>query len=263
MTNQSNNPPNDDVFDIPVRINEQIDQTDEMINRLKQEEREAARIVEEYENRYYGQQGAGSNIYYEDEPEKEKRDSWWGKFANMADDYQLPPRHRYPSRAVQSAVSDNERTWAALAHANAILTLIFAMAGGPAVVLPLLVPLAIYFYYRRRSEYVAFHSLQAFTMQVVGTIGFLIVLLSGITILTMLIVVSALFSVVLVGIPFLLLFILMLVLFVPATLIMPLAMVVYGAIAAYAANKGRNYRYPYVADWVDDQLSNGIFGVAL
>ena len=263
MSNQPNNN-EENVLDIPVRVNEQMDQTEDMIHRLQEEEKEVGRIIGEYEQRYYGNRSqARSEVYYEELPEKQKDHGLWSTMTSRADDFKLPPRHRYPSRAVRAHATENEKFWAAMAHANAILTLLFALGGGPTVVIPLLVPLAIYFYYRRRSEYVAFHSLQAFTMQVVGTIGFMIVLLSGVAVLTVLIAISALFSVVLIGIPFLLLFIVLLVMFVPATLAMPLAMVVYGVIAAFAAYNGRNYRYPYIADWVDDQLENGMFGITI
>ncbi|MCI0712518.1 MAG: DUF4870 domain-containing protein [Chloroflexi bacterium] len=263
MSNQPNN--NDEnVFDIPVRINDQMEHTEDMIHRLQEEEKEAGRIIGEYEQHYYGNRSqARSEVYYEDTPEKQKNDGWWSTMTSRADDFKLPPRHRYPSRAVKAHAAENEKFWAAMAHGNAILTLLFALGGGPAVVIPLLVPLAIYFYYRRRSEYVAFHSLQAFTLQVVGTIGVMIVLLSGIILLGILIAISALFSLVLIGIPFLILFGLLFVAFVVTTLAMPFVMVIYGVIAAFAAYNGRNYRYPYIADWVDDQLENGMFGITI
>ena len=128
------------------------------------------------------------------------------------------------------------------------------------IILPLLLPMGIYFYFRKKSEYVAFHALQAFTLQVVGTIGFLTLLITGTLLLTALITISA---ITIIGIPLAIVLALVLVVFVPATFVLPLGMIVYGIIAAFATRQGRDYRYPWVADWVDDQLSNGFLGVSI
>lgn len=273
MSDQSNTPEkntwdftpdNEGLIAIPVRIADQMEQTDEMIQRLQKEERDTARMVEEYESRYGGSikydnyQEASYVPFAPEDVRKKKSRGWWGRLRG-ASQMSMPNRHRYPSRSFGQEPSDHECTWAAIAHATAVLTIIMAMTG-PTVVVPLLVPLAIYFYFRRKSEYVAFHALQAFTMQVVGTIGFMALLLGGTMALTLLIIISA---ITIIGIPIALLLALILVFFIPATFVLPLGMVVYGVIAAFATRSGRNYRYPWVADWVDDQLSNGMFGITL
>lgn len=281
MSDQPKNPNNNEEWDfspdtegniaIPVRIENEMNQTDEMIDRLKQQERDTARMIEEYEAQY------GTAIEYDDElpqdesshvhykpyteseinqlPRRKKRHGWW---ARLKASWGLPKRHRYPNRKIGEVTTNQEQTWAAIAHASAILTLIAAFTGPP-VVLPLLIPLGIYLYWRKKSEYVAFHALQAFTLQVVGTIGFLALLITGVLMLVALIIISA---ITIIGIPLAIVLAIVLALFVPATFILPLGMVVYGIIAAFATNNGRNYRYPWIADWVDDQLSNGLLGLA-
>ncbi|NJL93282.1 MAG: hypothetical protein HC915_05900 [Anaerolineae bacterium] len=39
-----------------------------------------------------------------------------------------------------------------------------------------------------------------------------------------------------------------------ATFILPLAVLVYSMIAAVESYNGHNYSYPWIGDWVDDQL---------
>lgn len=275
MSEQANPTPphddwhNDDAISVPVRIEEHLEQTDEMIERLRREERDTARMVEEYEARYGSAidyeadetvpPDQGSSVRYaplaEDMPRKKKKSGgWWGKLRAAFD---LPPRHRYAARPLGDGSTDSERQWAAIAHASAILTLVAAM-GSVTFILPMLIPLGTYFYWRKKSDFVAFHALQAFTMQVVGTIGFLALLLSGSLLLSVLIVLT---SITIVGLPVALVLVLVLVLFIPATLILPLGMLVYGIIAAFATQRGRNFRYPWIADWVDDQLANGLPGI--
>ncbi len=264
MTDQTNNTENqnpDGVIDIPVRIAQKIDETDDMIQRLQQEERETADMIRDYEARYSQEPAyikyADVNVPSQamEFPAKAKNDddsSWWRKVT-------MPPKHRYAERAIDhTGVSEQEKNWAAMAHATSILTLLFLIGGGPAVVLPLLLPLGIYLYHRSRSNYVAFHALQAFTMQTVGTIGAMLLLATGSVALSLLIVITA---ITIIGIPIAVALAFVLVGLVFVTLSMPVLMVIYGCIAAYAASKGRNYRYPYIADWVDDQLSNGFLGV--
>ena len=68
-------------------------------------------------------------------------------------------------------VPTNEWTTAALAHASVLLTVILGTPGGLGIPIGLAVPLVMYFGYRRNSRFIAFHALQAFVYQVVGTIG--------------------------------------------------------------------------------------------
>ena len=47
------------------------------------------------------------------------------------------------------------------------------------------------------------------------------------------------------------------VLFIVATFVLPLGMVVYGTIAAWETYQGKWYRYPWIADWIDRQMHTG------
>lgn len=216
-------------------------------------------IVREYERKYYRQ-----SLYNDAPPpqprvgdsQKQKR-QWDFREMNV----KMPPKHRYQNRAAMGELQDTEKTWAAIAHASSLLTILVAIAAPPGVLLTVLIPLGIYLAFRNKSEFVAFHALQAFTIQVVGTIGAFVLLLTGSIVLLTLIAISAVLSFVLIGIPFLILFSLLLIgLGLFTVFVMPLSMVVYSMIAADAAYRGRNYRYPYIADWLDDQLKNGMLG---
>ncbi len=252
--------PNDDgAIPIPVRIGSRLEDAPPTNEPPMQGVADDDAIVREYERKYYRQ-----SLYNDAPPpqprvgdsQKQKR-QWDFREMNV----KMPPKHRYQTRASMGEVQDTERTWAAIAHGSALLTILVAIAAFPGVVLSVLIPLGIYLAFRNKSEFVAFHALQAFTIQVVGTIGALVLLLAGTLVLGTLIAISALLSLVLIGIPFLLLFALLLVgLVIFSVFVLPLGMVVYSMIAADAAYKGRIYRYPYIADWLDDQLKNGMLG---
>lgn len=282
-TNNNPNPTDKPIWDytpngegaipIPVKVAKAEDIVDDTANLGHQGRlgNDSDQIVREYEQRYQGQEEAARNgeqshaYYHDDRPRKRKNDDdssiWgraWSNSRNYARRYKVPPAHRYPTRPRYQQVSDDERLWAALAHGSAIFTFIIMVSTGfLGVVLSVLIPMGIYLAFRNRSQFVAFHAMQAFTMQVVGTIGALALALAGTFVLVPLIVVSAIFSIVLIGIPFLLFFIALLLLVWLASLGLTLLMVIYGVIAAFAAWNGSNYRYPYVADWVDDQLHKG------
>ncbi len=251
------NPKSDGTIHIPVRVGQ--NRYDDGSTRDDAADEE---VVREYEQRYHGRLAANDDVYqqnYEEMPSRKQKFNW-DSYWESAKSVKLPPRHRYGTRPMPAAVDDNERLWGALAHASGLLSFLAALGtGGPGVVVALLIPLGIYFAFRRRSEYVAYHALQAFTMQTVTTIGVGITMIVGLLVLVPLIIVSGIFSFLLVGIPFLIIFallaaLLMVVSFTTFFVILP----VYSLIAANAAWNGRAYRYPYVADWVDDQLTNGM-----
>jgi uncharacterized Tic20 family protein len=152
-------------------------------------------------------------------------------------------------------IDDNERKWAALAHGSTLLTALVGLgSGGLGVVITMLVPLAIYFSFRKRSEFVAFHALQAFTIQLIGTIGWLVFLIVGLVVWAALFFISLVLIIVLVGIILAPLVFLLLPLLVLASFALPLGMVIYGVIATVETWSGRNYRIPYIARWVESQM---------
>ncbi|MBP8974659.1 MAG: DUF4870 domain-containing protein [Anaerolineae bacterium] len=208
----------------------------DLAQRASEGERGGDEIVREYEERYHG--GVRSRLATPEAPIEGARPPIKAKHAGAA-----------------SAVSENERKWAALAHASTLLTAVVALAsGGLGVLLTMFVPLLIYFSYRKRSEYVAFHALQAFTIQLVGTIGWLALIVVGTVVGVALLLVSVILMIVLVGIVLAPIVILAYVLFVLASFLLPIGMVIYAMIAAVETWNGHNYRYPYIARWVDSQM---------
>ena len=119
----------------------------------------------------------------------------------------------------------DEQTWSALSHASFFLN-IFTGFVGP------LVALGIWLFYRNRSETVSFHALQSLWYQVawlvVMTVGW------GIT---------GLVTTITLGLAAIVL--------VPLMLIPTIVPFVQAGIATYRTTKGRDYRYPWIADRVD------------
>lgn len=195
-------------------------------------EDEGSRVVEEYEARYRG-------------------------------DASKPKRREMPRSYSTLRVTDDEKMWAAVAHGSVWFTLIGGLLSVGAIVpISVFVPLAIYFMFRRRSDYVAFHALQAFVLQLIGTVGAFAVLLVGGIVWTLGMVIALMAVVILVG--FILVPLWGVVGVVLAVLIlgMPIATLLYGTIAAIETYNGRDYRYPFIARWVDRQLAGGYLHTA-
>lgn len=172
-------------------------------------------------------------------------------------------RKELPRSYSTSRVSDEERLWAAVAHASVWVTMlggIFTI--GAIIPVSIFVPLVIYFLFRRSSDYVAFHALQAFVLQLLGTVGAATLLLLGGTIWSLGMVVAAVSVIVLVGFVLMPLWALVGLLLLVIVVGLPLAMVLYGTIAAIATYKGQDYRYPYISHWVDRQLAGGLMNTA-
>ena len=211
-------------------------------------------VVREYEERYLNMQDPE---YVKVPPTQESYatgstgSSVWKRMAS----FDVPPRHRpNTKRRVPVPSDENDKMWAAAAHASAIVTLVAALSSGPGVVVGLFIPLVIYLVFRTRSEYVAFHALQAFTFQTVATVG-TVAMIIGFALLTL---ISGIASLLIVGIPFFIMFLFLTMMMVPISLFSILfVMPVYSLSAFFATLNGRNFRYPWVADWVDDQLTNG------
>ncbi len=241
MTNLNYDVNEDGTIEIPVRV------TSSQTSNIPERDED---IVQDYEEQYFGT--TNDVPPYTTKAKRGESSGIWERVRN----FEAPPRHRYKGRRLV-AKDDSDRIWAALAHASAVL-IPLAMVGVvtlPSILLVLLVPLGIYLAFRKRSEYVAFHALQAFAFQTVCTIGAIIVLF----ILAAVTIVSAVASFLLIGIPFLILFGLLLFLAgIMSVLVVFVFMPLYALIAANATWNGRNYRYPWVADWVDDQLLNGL-----
>lgn len=228
-----------DSIPIPSRLRDAVEQVKQ---RAKEATRQSDDIVREYEDRYHGPRRPNRLAVEEDE--------------DPGEDVFTPRKQK--RRSVPVKVDENERKWAALAHASTLLTALVALAsGGLGVLLTMFVPLCIYFAFRKRSEFVAFHALQAFTIQLIGTIGFLTLLIVGTIVFVALLLLSILLIIVLVGIILVPVVALTYVLFLIASLALPFGMVIYSVIAAAETWSGKNYRYPYIARWVENQMHGG------
>jgi uncharacterized Tic20 family protein len=122
----------------------------------------------------------------------------------------------------------DERLWAALAHASIWLNFVTGFLG-------VFAPLVIYLVYKDRSRYLAFQSMQAFIFQLVFWVGGGI-LATGFWVITG---IGSAFLVGLICIPIAGLFSLI-----------PLGGAVYGIVAAVKTYNGEDFRYWLIADWV-------------
>jgi uncharacterized Tic20 family protein len=120
--------------------------------------------------------------------------------------------------------AQDERTWSIIAHLSMFLNLVTGFLGPVAA-------LIIWLVYKDRSSKVAFHALQSMWYQ----IGWLVILAVGWTVTTLLLVV-------LIG------FVL-----IPVMATVSVAPFVHAGYAAYRVSKGDDYRYPFVADLVENR----------
>ncbi len=140
---------------------------------------------------------------------------------------QIPtPSASHPD--VEPLSTEEERTWAMLAHLTVLINLFTGLLGPVAA-------LIIYLVYRDRSRYVAYQSLQSVLMQVIAWLG-------GGLLAAILWVVAALLTIVCIG-----------VLLYPVAMLvslLPIAAVVYGIYAAIQCNEGRDFKYWQIGDWL-------------
>jgi uncharacterized Tic20 family protein len=152
---------------------------------------------------------------------------------------EIPPAVLPPPAAPFSpyvAQNSEDRTWSMLAHLSVLLNLVTGILGP-------IVAIIIYFVYKDKSKYIAYQSMQSFVIQLICWVGGGLVI-AGIWIVT------ALLSVILVGllcIPFSLILTLLL-------LALPLVSLVYGVVAAIETSQGKDFRYLWVGDWVRGTL---------
>lgn len=160
-------------------------------------------------------------------------------------------------------VSDDERMWAAVAHASAWITVLGGLfTGGLFLVISIFIPLIIYFMFRQKSDYVAFHALQAFVLQLVGTVGAFALLIMGGLVWMVGMVIALLAMVILVGFILAPVWALVGLALMVVVAVMPIAMLLFGTMGAIETYNGRDYRYPYIARWVDRQMAGGYLNVA-
>lgn len=175
----------------------------------------------------------------------------------------LPSDGNLPRSYSTLRVSDDEKLWAAIAHASAWITILAGILSiGAVVPVSVFIPLVIYFVFRRRSDYVAFHALQAFVLQLAGTLGALALLLVGGLVWGIGLVVALLLMVILIGFILVPVWGIVGIALLLSVVAMPIAMILFGTIAAIETYNGRDYRYPIIARWVDRQMAGGFLNAA-
>lgn len=152
--------------------------------------------------------------------------------------------------------TDDERLWAAVAHASAWITLFGGIVSiGAILPVSVFIPLVIFFVFRKRSEFIAFHAIQAFVLQLIATVGVVVLFAAGAVVWVIGAVIAAVAMLVLVGFVLLPLWALVGVLGSLALLLLPLAMVLLATIAALETFRGRDYRYPIISRWIDGAMT--------
>ncbi len=120
--------------------------------------------------------------------------------------------------------AQEEKTWSILAHLSMFLNLFTGFLGPVAA-------LVIWLVYRDRSSKVAFHALQSMWYQV----AWLVLLGAGWAF-------TGLLTLILIGF-----------LLVPVMALVTLVPFVHAVYAAYRVGRGDDYRYPFVADLIEDR----------
>jgi len=134
-----------------------------------------------------------------------------------------------PSPAPQPVSSNEEQTWAMLAHLSIFANLVTGFLGP-------LIALVIYLIYKDRSRYIAYQSMQAFIFQLVFWVG------AGIIAVILWLIGSLLLVLLCLGC-----------LLMPPALffsLLPIAALVYGVIAAIQCSQGEDFKYWLIGDWV-------------
>jgi len=148
--------------------------------------------------------------------------------------------------------TEQERFWAAAAHAMGPLMIfsIFVFDGMFWMFL-LAVTGGIYLYHRDKSPLVKHHARQALAAQALGTFGWFILVVVGALAWAVLLVVSILLILLLVGLILTPLVAVLGPLAFLASFLLPLGVALFGTIGAWEAWHERDFRYPYLADWLE------------
>jgi uncharacterized Tic20 family protein len=137
--------------------------------------------------------------------------------------------------ALAAPHSQEERTWAALAHASAVLNFAVGLGGliGAAVV---------WLVKKDESEWVAFHALQSLAFQA-AQFALVLVVVGGTWVLGFAFSFLTLGFGTLIAVPFMILTLFL-------GILVGLGALVYGLYGAYQVYNGRAFRYLWVGDWV-------------
>lgn len=173
--------------------------------------------------------------------------------------YQEPRKLKSKPRSYSTMnISDDEKLWASIAHASIWITMLTGfLTTGFGVPVTIFIPLIIYLMYRKKSDYVVFHAMQAFALQVIATIGVLILAVVGGVAWGLGMVIALLAVFVLAGIVLVPLWALVGLALLLVIFLTPLAALLLGTIAAVETHNSRDYRYPFISHWIDRQLAGG------
>lgn len=151
----------------------------------------------------------------------------------LADSEEVPPPPSAGMHQPPAPISPHEeRNWAMWAHLSVLLNLVTGFLGGVAAII-------IYFIYKDRSRYIAYHAMQSFIFQCITWLG------AGILAAICIAIASTFFWLI---IPLLCL--------VPGLLfiLLPPASLIYGIVGGVKVNNGEDFRYWLVGDWVRNIL---------
>lgn len=152
-------------------------------------------------------------------------------------------------------VVKEEHFWAALVHALGPLMIGLAVfADGLSWLGLIFITAGIYLYYSDKSALIKYHARQALLMQVIGTFGWFALFLSGTMIWVVLLVLSIILILLLVGIILTPLVAVAYPIFVLASFMLPLSVAIFGTIGAWETWHGREFRYPYLGQWLDQRF---------
>jgi uncharacterized Tic20 family protein len=169
-----------------------------------------------------------------------------------------PKRKPKPRSYSTSRVDADDKLWAAAAHGSVWVTFLAAVpTSGLSIPFVVFVPLVLYVLFRKRSDFVAFHALQAFTLQLICTVGALAVFAVGCIVWLIGLAVAALLMLILVGFVILPLWVIVGMVLSVLVSLLPMVGLVLATIAVVRIYSGGDYRYPYISDWVDRQIAGG------
>jgi uncharacterized Tic20 family protein len=135
------------------------------------------------------------------------------------------------------APSNEDRTFAALAHASGLLNLVLGGFGG------MLIAGVIWLVKREQSAWVGFHAAQSFVFQLAVFAGTLILAFVGTAVIIPCAVLTFGIGAILTA-PFVL-----------VLLALMFGGALYGLYGAWQVYEGRPFRYPWIGDWVAGQMS--------
>jgi len=231
---------------------ESVDNLDDLrLTRLEAEKasgRDPDAVIAEYEERYHGVLRRAAAW---DEPPKRKND----------DAIPAKPKRRFAAqpapRAYSSAyLSEDERLWSSIAHLSIWITVLGGLfTSGAVVPFSIFIPLAIFLFWRKRSDFVAFQALQAFALQVVITVGVALAMFVGGIVWGLGLLIAMLLMIVLVGFILVPLWAIVGVVGALALMVAPFVALVFGTMGAARTYSGRDFQYPAVGRWLDRHLA--------